>query len=112
MGATAGAAEAAVRAQRGGATTTPGDSVQGQFRGRRVSQDTEFQGVSPRQFQEANGSARGRGQRRTAAGRLIAAARTFVGIASPGISGSGQAPTRDVRALEAGVRPTLRDVSA
>ena len=110
MGATAGAAEAAVRAQRGGATTTPGDSVQGQFRGRRVSQDTEFQGVSPRQFQEANGSARGRGQRRTAAGRLIAAARTFVSIASPGISRSGQPPTRDVRVLEVEVRPTLRDV--
>ena len=62
MGATAFAAEAAVRAQRGGATNSPCDSVPGHFRGRRVSQrETGFQGVSPRELQEAQGSAGGRG---------------------------------------------------
>ncbi len=111
MGATAGAAVAAVRAQRDGATTTPGDSVQGQFRGRRVSQwETGVQGVSPRESQETGSSAGGPGRRRTATGRLIAAARTFVGIAVPGVSRSGRTPTRDAQALEEGVRPTLRDV--
>ena len=111
MGATALAAEAAVRAQRGGATNSPCDSVSGHFRGRRVSQrETGFQGVSPRELQEAQGSAGGRGRRRTAADRLIAAARTFVGIGSHGISRSGRTPTRDARAVEQGVRPALRDV--
>ena len=111
MFATGHAAEAAVRAQQGSTTTSPGDSARGQFRGRRVAQrETGFQGVSPRELQESDGSAAGRGQRQTAVGRLIAAARTFVGIGSPGISRSGGTPTQATQAVELEVRPALRDV--